>query len=57
MLKSLEHLQAGLCSPRSFRTSLATSRVFDLNLSPFTTFESAHISVVTSLDLDRVEDR
>ncbi|GIY94815.1 hypothetical protein CEXT_403291 [Caerostris extrusa] len=57
MLKSLEKLQNGLLPYISFRKSVATTRVSELALSPFTTFETAHTSIVTSMDIHRKEDR
>ncbi|KAF8789991.1 DNA excision repair protein ERCC-8-like [Argiope bruennichi] len=57
MLRSLEMLQAGLLAPKSFQSAVITNRLFDMDLSERSIIRSCHNAGITTLDIDRAEER
>lgn len=57
MLKSLEQFQTGLVTPKSFKASIITNRLFNLDLSKHSVIRQCHTASITVLDLDPAEDR
>ena len=57
MLKTLEGLQYGFESPKSFQISVVNHRITNLALSMRSKVEAFHTSGINTLDLDKVEER
>ncbi|XP_015928498.1 DNA excision repair protein ERCC-8 [Parasteatoda tepidariorum] len=57
MLKSLEQLQYGMISPKSFQAASAMNRIFDIELSTSSRIERFHKAGVNCLDIDKIDER
>ncbi|XP_054712165.1 DNA excision repair protein ERCC-8-like [Uloborus diversus] len=57
MLRSLELLQNGIISSRSFQYAITTDRLFDLELSNHCKLQEQYSGGINCLDIDRVEER
>lgn len=57
MLKSLESLQYGFETPKSFQACVTNHRIVNLALSSHSKLEQFHTGGINTLDIDKVDER